>query len=106
LEEEEQLALGQVFEAASICLDDPASGRVAKEMDSLSFHDYCLQTFQSESIADLFNMISQSLIGMESKDISALSFFHFCKSGLENMISDGKNGGQYLRLREGKEQAF
>ncbi|KAJ6087745.1 hypothetical protein N7467_006659 [Penicillium canescens] len=108
LEEEEQLALGQVFEAckelnASISLDDPASGRVAKELDSLSFHDYCLQTFQSESIADLFNMISQSLIGIESKDISALSFFHSCKSGtgLENMISDGKNGGQYLRLREG-----
>jgi monoamine oxidase len=113
LEEEEQLALGRALEVckeliAGIDLCDPISGPGAKELDSLTLHEYCVQTFHFESIASLFNVISQCLIGIESNFISALSFFHSCKSstGLENMISDDKDGVRHLRLREGKKQAF
>ncbi|OKO92611.1 hypothetical protein PENSUB_12596 [Penicillium subrubescens] len=79
------------------------AGPVAKELDSDSLHEYCLQEFQSEQIATLLNTVSQSLVGIESKDISALSFLHSCKSGtgFQAVISDTKHGAQYLRVQQG-----
>jgi monoamine oxidase len=75
LTEEEQPALGQVIErftelATDVNLEDPVAGPGAKELDSVSLHEYCLQEFQSEQIATLLNTVSQSLIGVESKDIT------------------------------------
>lgn len=86
-----------------INLEDPRLSPGAKELDELSLHEYCLHEFQSALIASLLNVISQSLIGIESKDISALGFLHFCKSGtgFEAVISDSKDGAQYLRVRQG-----
>lgn len=108
--EEEQAALGQVIGrftelAADVNLEDPVAGPGAKELDSVSLQQYCLQEFQSEQIATLLNTVSQSLIGVESKDISALSFLYSCKSGtgFQAVISDTKHGAQYLRVREGRE---
>lgn len=109
LTEDEQAVLGQVIErfaelAAEVNLEDPMAGPGAKGLDSISLQDYCLLEFQSEQIATLLNTVSQSLIGIESKDISALSFLHSCKSGtgFQAIISDAKDGAQYLRLRQGK----
>ncbi|KAJ5668911.1 hypothetical protein N7462_009981 [Penicillium macrosclerotiorum] len=108
LKEEEQLVLGQVFETfnkllANIDLENPAAGTGAEELDRVCLREWCLREFQSEVISSLFNFISQSLLGIESKDISALGFLHFCKTatGLEAVISDSKHGGQYLRIRQG-----
>ena len=99
--------MGQVVEkldelAANVNLEDPMAGPNAKE---LSLHEYCLQTFQYEPIATLLNTVSQSLVGIDSKNISALSFLHFCKSGtgFQALISDTKHGAQYLRLWQGKD---
>ncbi|KAJ5905243.1 uncharacterized protein N7473_002159 [Penicillium subrubescens] len=104
----EQAALGQVIGrftelATDVNLEDPMAGPVAKELDSDSLHEYCLQEFQSEQIATLLNTVSQSLVGIESKDISALSFLHSCKSGtgFQAVISDTKHGAQYLRVQQG-----
>ncbi|KAJ5663220.1 hypothetical protein N7507_003951 [Penicillium longicatenatum] len=79
------------------------AGPGAKELDSVSLHEFCLREFQSEIIATLLNTISQSLIGVGTKEISALSFLQFCKSGtgLQFMISDTKHGAQYLRVKQG-----
>lgn len=43
------------------------------------------------------------MLGQDPADISALHFLHYCKAGggLMQMRSDGKHGGQYLRVREG-----
>lgn len=110
LTEEEQAALGQVMEkfaelTTDVNLEDPMAGPGAKELDSVSLHEYCVQAFQSEPITALLNTVSQSLIGIESKDISALSFLHSCKcgTGFEAVISDTKHGAQYLRLQQGME---
>lgn len=109
--EEEQAALGQVIAkfteiSAEVNLEDPIVGPGAKQLDSVSLHEYCLREFQSEQITTLLNTVSQSLVGIESKDISALSFLHSCKSatGFQAVISDAKHGAQYLRIREGKPQ--
>ncbi|ORX90537.1 FAD/NAD(P)-binding domain-containing protein [Basidiobolus meristosporus CBS 931.73] len=106
--EDEQAVLSQVFAhfqelISNVNLEDPISSPNAKELDSVTLHEYCVQTFQSKLIADLLDAINQSLIGIEGKDISLLSFLHSCKTGtgLAAMISDGKDGGQYLRVRQG-----
>lgn len=107
--EEEQAALGQVIAkfaelSADVNLEDPMAGPRAKELDSVSLQEFCIQEFQSEEIATLLNTVSQSLLGVENKDISALSFLHSCKSGngFQAVISDAKHGAQYLRVRQGK----
>lgn len=109
--EEEQAALGQVIAklaqlSADVNLEDPMAGPGAKELDSVSLQEFGLQEFQSEQIATFLNTVSQSLLGVESKDISALSFLQSCKAGngFEAMISDTKHGAQYLRVRQGKKQ--
>lgn len=91
--------------ATDVNLEDPMAGPVAKELDSDSLHEYCLQEFHSKQIATLLNTVSQSLVGIESKDISALSFLHSCKSGtgFQAAISDTKHGAQYLRVQQGRE---
>lgn len=101
--------MGQVIEkfaelADAVNLEDPAAGLGARELDNVSLQEYCLQEFQSEQIATLLNTVSQSLLGIESKHISALSFLHSCKSGtgFQAVISDTKDGAQYLRLRQGR----
>lgn len=91
--------------AANVNLEDPMAGPNAKELDNVSLHEYSLQTFQYEPIATLLNTVSQSLVGIDSKNISALSFLHSCKSGtgFQALISDTKHGAQCLRLRQGKD---
>ncbi|KAE8361543.1 hypothetical protein BDV27DRAFT_147725 [Aspergillus caelatus] len=84
-------------------LKDPVSSLGGKELDQLTLQDYCIRTFQSEFITEVFNTISQSLLGLDSDEISMLSFVHYCKSGtgIDALISDGKDEAQYLRLRQG-----
>ncbi|KAK3061422.1 hypothetical protein LTS18_006302 [Coniosporium uncinatum] len=50
---------------------------------------------------------TRAMLGLEPSEVSALYFLDYCKSGggLMQMRSDGKNGGQYLRIVEGT-QAF
>lgn len=102
--------MGQVIErftelSAAVNLENPMAGPGAKDLDSVSLHEYCLQEFQSEQVATLLNTVSQSLVGIESKDTSALSFLHGCKAGtgFQAVISDTKHGAQYLRVQQGRE---
>ncbi|KAB8271284.1 hypothetical protein BDV30DRAFT_250105 [Aspergillus minisclerotigenes] len=108
--EEDKAALAQVLAhfndlVSYVNLEDPGSGPNAKELDSVSLQEYCIQTFQSELIASLFDTIIQSLIGVEAKDVSLLAFLISLKAGtgFEAVTSDGKNGGQQLRVRQGNQ---
>ncbi|KAE8385412.1 hypothetical protein BDV23DRAFT_190852 [Aspergillus alliaceus] len=110
--EEEQLAVSEVFVKlreliANVDLEDPSLGPNAKELDNVTLYEYCIRTFQSEAIADLFDYTCQALVGVEGNAISMLSFLHACKSGtgIDALTSDGKDGAQYLRVRQGT-QAF
>ncbi|PIG85750.1 flavin-containing amine oxidase [Aspergillus arachidicola] len=108
--EEDKVALAQVLAhfnelVSNVNLDDPGSGPKAEELDSVSLQEYCIQTFQSELIAGLFDTIIQSLIGVEAKDVSLLAFLISLKAGtgFEAVTSDGKDGGQQLRVRQGNQ---
>lgn len=86
-----------------IDLENPASDKTSKELDSIAPIQYCNKTFQSELITGLIDTVVQSLLGVEGTAISMLAFLSAIKSatGIYAAMSDGKDGAQYLRLREG-----
>ena len=47
---------------------------------------------------------TRAMLGLEAREVSALYFLNYCNSGggLMQMRSDRRNGGQYLRIVEGK----
>ncbi|KAA8651218.1 flavin monoamine oxidase family protein [Aspergillus tanneri] len=78
----------------------PDNSPHAKEHDRITFADYAKRfSPEAEYIA---RTISRSLLGVEPKDISALYMFNYikCGTGLDNLLSDAKDGGQYLRNRQ------
>lgn len=84
-------------------LEDPAAVPGARNLDSITVQDYCIKIFQSELFTGFIDIVTQSLVGVENKYISMLGFLHSCKTstGIDAVMSDGKDGGQYLRAREG-----
>lgn len=76
-------------------------------LDSLTFEAYLRSRGASETALATATVWTRAMLGQDPKDISALYFLNYCKSGggLLQMRSDRKHGGQYLRLRQGT-QAF
>lgn len=48
---------------------------------------------------------TRAMLGMEPREMSALFFLNYCNSGggLMQMRSDRRNGGQYLRIVQGRQ---
>ena len=91
-------------ECSLIDLDNPTNSASAREIDQLTFREFCAQKAQSNSAIDIADVLSNSLLGIESDEVSALCMLLYFKSGsgIDNIVSDGKDGGQYLRNRQGK----
>lgn len=76
-------------------------------LDSITFEEY-LRKLGADSRALATGTIwTRAMLGQDAVDVSALFFLHYCKAGggLMQMRSDCKDGGQYLRIRQGT-QAF
>ncbi|KAK1472415.1 flavin containing amine oxidoreductase [Colletotrichum cuscutae] len=72
-------------------------------LDSLTFEAY-LKSRGADNVALATATVwTRAMLGQEPKDSSALYFLNYCKSGggLLQMRSDRKDGGQYLRVRQG-----
>ncbi|PLB46406.1 amine oxidase [Aspergillus steynii IBT 23096] len=81
----------------------PELSQNARKHDNMTFADFAKQfSPDAELIAD---DIAETLLGVEAKDISALYMFNYTKSGtgLDNILSDLKDGGQYMRNRHGNQ---
>ncbi|KAH8422311.1 flavin monoamine oxidase family protein [Aspergillus melleus] len=81
----------------------PELSQHAMKHDKMSFAEYARQfSSKAELIAD---DIAKTLLGVQAKDISALYMFNYTKSGtgLDNILSDLKDGGQYMRNRHGNQ---
>ncbi|KAM5341316.1 hypothetical protein ACJ41O_014347 [Fusarium nematophilum] len=106
LEQAEKL-LATIGEYAEKCdLENPSEGPDAKHLDSITVKDLA-DEFNDPGASMLINAITRSLLGVESHELSALFFLDVLKrgTGIENVLSDHKEGGQYLRNRQGN-QAF
>lgn len=88
-------------------LDEPHLGPEANELDSLTAREFAARKLGDTRVAHKYvTNLSQGLLGCESREMSALYFINYIKSGtgLVNLGSDKKDGGQYLRNRAGNQQ--
>ncbi|RSL69870.1 hypothetical protein CEP53_002036 [Fusarium sp. AF-6] len=72
-------------------------------IDALTLEAYLRSRGAGEKALATAMVWTRAMLGLEPRDISALYFLNYCKSGggLLNMRSDRKHGGQYLRIRQG-----
>ncbi|WYZ37086.1 hypothetical protein EsH8_II_000592 [Colletotrichum jinshuiense] len=72
-------------------------------LDSLTFEAYLKSRGADDTALATATVWTRAMLGQEPRDISALYFLNYCKSGggLLQMRSDRKDGGQYLRVRHG-----
>lgn len=72
-------------------------------LDSLTFEAYLRSRGADKTALITATIWTRAMLGQEPRDISALYFLNYCKSGggLLQMRSDRKDGGQYLRIRQG-----
>ena len=70
----------------------------------MTLEEFVRSVNYSEQAMNMVKISTRALLGLEPSDMSALYLLDYCKSGggLMLMRSDGKNGGQYLRLVQGK----
>ncbi|TRX91503.1 hypothetical protein FHL15_007508 [Xylaria flabelliformis] len=72
-------------------------------LDYQTFESYLRSRGADDVAMATATVWTRAMLGQEPRDISALYFLNFCKSGggLLQMRSDRKHGGQYLRVRQG-----
>ncbi|KAL9567444.1 hypothetical protein ACKAV7_008394 [Fusarium commune] len=85
-------------------LEHPHHGPDAKQLDSITAREYFDSVTSSELIRDAAGQLTCSLLGAEATEMSLLFLLNYIKSGtgLANITSDLKDGGQYLRSRQGR----
>ena len=76
----------------------------AKRLDKMTFAKFAQQVTKSEVGVAAANHLTAALLGVEAEETSALFVIDYIQSGtgLDNMGSDLKDGGQYLRNRQGE----
>ncbi|RDA88399.1 hypothetical protein CP532_5638 [Ophiocordyceps camponoti-leonardi (nom. inval.)] len=111
LEPEQLSQIDQVLSAiagyAEHCnTEDPSKGPEATLIDAMNVQEFIDKKFGKEA-SFLAPYITRHLLGVEPHEVSALFLLDIFKrgTGLENVLSDFKDGGQYLRNRQGN-QAF
>ncbi|KAF4335218.1 flavin containing protein [Fusarium beomiforme] len=72
-------------------------------LDALTFEAFLRSRGAGKEALGTATIWTRAMLGLEPSDISALYFLNYCKSGggLLQMRSDRKDGGQYLRIRQG-----
>ncbi|EXJ86510.1 hypothetical protein A1O3_03461 [Capronia epimyces CBS 606.96] len=80
-----------------------SAGRHRQQLDSMSFETYLRNAKVTEKAFATAQVWTHAMLGMDPSEISALYFIEYCAAGggLMTMRSDQKDGGQYLRIRQG-----
>ena len=80
-------------------VDNPSS----TQLDSVTFEAYLRSRNATETAIKTATVWTRAMLGQDPKDVSALYFLNYCRSGggLLQMRSDRKGGGQHLRVRQG-----
>ncbi|RGP80885.1 hypothetical protein FLONG3_1033 [Fusarium longipes] len=88
-----------------IDLENPSGHPEAEMLDSLTFGQLCSKYLGPELGPVVADSGTSALLGVGPDEVSALYMVDYFRSGtgLDNMASDGKDGGQYLRNRQGNQ---
>ncbi|OTA85280.1 hypothetical protein M434DRAFT_36162 [Hypoxylon sp. CO27-5] len=93
-------AVHQAIEASN--LEHPEKGPDAQKLDSITLAEFCQEVAPNIGVS-IASALTGSLLGVEPQEVSALYIFNYMKSGsgLKSIISDEKDGAQYIRARHG-----
>ena len=88
---------------AECFLEHPEDGLNAKQLDAITFLDYCTHCDKSPAIANFANGLARAFLGVEACELSGLFMINYIKggTGLANLASDEEDGAQYIRARQG-----
>ena len=77
----------------------------AAKLDAITFADFARNVSTNPAAIAAANRLAAAFLGVEAEEASALFIIDYIQSGtgLENMSSDLKDGGQYLRNRQGRQ---
>ncbi|KAI0000254.1 amine oxidase [Xylariaceae sp. FL0662B] len=86
-------------------LESPHLGIGAEELDNITVKGYLEKIAADPLLVDTVNLLCRALLGADSEEMSLLFLINYVKSGtgLHNISSDLKDGGQYLRNRQGNQ---
>ncbi|KAK7533198.1 putative amine oxidase [Phyllosticta citribraziliensis] len=106
--EEDAALLANVFakvqELVEEDLESPSAAEKARKLDRATVAEFCKEiSGPNVYVETQAQILSQALWGASADDVSALFFVKYCKAGtgLSQLLSDEKDGAQYIRIREG-----
>ncbi|KAI1410984.1 putative amine oxidase [Hypoxylon sp. FL1857] len=94
---------GAVYQAVEASdLEHPETGPDAQKLDSITLAEFCQEVAPNIGVS-IASALTTSLLGVEAQEVSALYMINYIKSGsgIKSIISDGKDGAQYIRARRG-----
>jgi monoamine oxidase len=76
--------------------------------DKLNMEDFVRHHGGKETALRTITVWTKAILGLEPREVSALFFLAYCKSGggIMRMRSDERDGGQFLRLVDGESVLF
>ena len=74
-----------------------------RTLDSMSFEEWLWDNNVGAKGRSTAKVWTHAMLGVDPSEVSALYFLDYCRcgGGLMTMRGDGKNGGQYLRMKGG-----
>ncbi|KAF3071389.1 putative flavin-containing monoamine oxidase A [Trichoderma lentiforme] len=78
-------------------------GQSLTKHGDMNMDDFAVSMGASDIVRRLINIWTAAMLGVESNQVSAVFFMHYCQAGggLIQMRSDGRGGGQSMRFRHG-----
>ncbi|KAI1014642.1 hypothetical protein LB503_003737 [Fusarium chuoi] len=85
--------------------ENPSAHPEAEMLDSMTFNELSVKFLGPELGPAVADSATSPLLGVGPDEVSALFMVDYIRSGtgLDNMASDKKDGGQYLRNRQGNQ---
>ncbi|KAI1135341.1 putative amine oxidase [Hypoxylon sp. FL0543] len=94
---------GAVYQAVEASdLEHPETGPDAQKLDSMTLAEFCQEVAPNVGV-NIASALTTSLLGVECREVSALFMINYIKSGsgIRSIISDEKDGAQYIRAQRG-----
>ncbi|RDL30013.1 Amine oxidase [Venustampulla echinocandica] len=97
------LAIREKTEEACQAIDIRDPVRTGGDLDKITLEEWATSQGGGKTALASVAIWTRVMLGLEPRDVSALFFLDYCKSGggLVQTRSDQKNGGQYRRLVKG-----
>lgn len=83
--------------------EESFAGPRSQDLDKMTLAEFCREKSSSSAVGSMMTALTAAFVGVEATDVSALYMLRYVYSGtgMFNMISDKKDGGQYLRPHKG-----